>query len=522
MKRIHLKDALLKQLKSARWWRMAAMGLLVCGSSCSSASQYVKNVFQKEPALAQSEDKDGKSAGVEAAHTSKTHKKSGDSSSESLNRDDDQALAKSSKTEKSQESEALATRPGTKGAATGPAKGSRAKEIPAVASNSEAATSQKPDVLKMISKGEDPFAGSDIQQASIEIPEVAKAAQNDAIKHSAEPRTPVASTAGQKAFASAPCPPGSSQSARPFPTAEFAGDEYVCDGGDRKLPVHYEGTNRAGLDVEDTVAEFKDETGKMHVKATNEACVYAPRFGEVRTATLPQEGLAINRAAGHQDKTAVVDVDARTVLDEKVQRDEPWGMDTRARASGLEKRDVDVQMHQAKAAETHVSLLNAYEDFRFIREGQFDRANPAIIALGVTASQEWADGRRPIIVAKDDAGQIVQGRFTAQDYTGVEDRRTPGELKLLKVADKESAHPGDVVTFTIRFDNVGGRELQAIRIVDNLSPRLEYIEGSVSCNLDGRVDVEENGFGGKLLTFEFDKALPGKTGGYVSFQCRVR
>jgi uncharacterized repeat protein (TIGR01451 family) len=417
--------------------------------------------------------------------------------------------------------DALATKPDAKNAVTPASKSTpREKDPPAIASNSHGFAEKKPDVLKMISKGEDPFANSDIQQTSIEIPEVAKAAEKDAaIKHAPEPRKALASMAGGEEAA---CPPSTAPGARPFPTAEFAGDEYVCDGGDKNLPVHYEGTNRAGLDAEDTIAEFKDDTGKMHVKATNEACVYAPRFGEVRTATLPQEGLAVDRAAGHQDKMAVVDVDARTVLDEKVQSDEPWGMETRARASGVEKRDIDVQMHQARSAETHVSLLNAYEDFRFIREGQFDRANPAVVALGVTASQEWADGRRPIIMAKDDSGQIVQGRFTAQDYTGVEDRRTPGELKLLKVADKESAHPGDIVTFTIRFDNVGGRELQAIRIVDNLSPRLDYIEGSISCNLDGRVDVEENGFGGKLLTFEFDNALPGNTGGYISFQCRVR
>jgi uncharacterized repeat protein (TIGR01451 family) len=126
------------------------------------------------------------------------------------------------------------------------------------------------------------------------------------------------------------------------------------------------------------------------------------------------------------------------------------------------------------------------------------------------------------MIAQDQSGQVIQSRAAVEEYVGVEDRRTPGELKLLKVADKSSAHPGDLVTFTIRFDNVGGRDLLKVRIVDNLSPRLQFVDGSISSNFDGALNVTDNGAGGKLLTFEFDQPLKGKTGGFISFQCKVR
>ncbi|MFG0294332.1 MAG: hypothetical protein ACF8PG_00380 [Maioricimonas sp. JB045] len=86
----------------------------------------------------------------------------------------------------------------------------------------------------------------------------------------------------------------------------------------------------------------------------------------------------------------------------------------------------------------------------------------------------------------------------------------------------DTAKPGDVVTFKIHFENVGGRELYEVRIVDNLTPRLQYIEGSASSELDGRVNIEDNGEGSQILTFELFEPLEGKTSGTVTFECRVR
>jgi len=461
-------------LRNREWTHLVMAGLLICGSSCSSASQYVQKTFQR-------------------------------GSQEQV------AEAEAGKTESSRKMAAAAV----------------AKSDAAAVAATEQKTAPQSDVRELIAKGKDPFADSPIQQTSSEqASPFGNPHPADTITHQPHPRTSLsaqlASASATAALPSQDCPPTAPCNARPFPGPEVVGDEYICDGGDKGEPVHYEGTSRAGLGLEDTIAEYRDDTGKTHMKPSTEACVYAPRFASVSSATLPEEDLQVARAVGHQDQNVAGGLATRTVIDEKTQSDEPQGMQMRSRASGLNNRQMDDRLQQSQNVGQQTKTLNAFEDFRFLREGQFDRASNAVIGLGVTAAQEWADGRRPIIVAKAEGGQIVQGRFTAQDYTGVEDRRTPGELQLVKVADRGSAHPGDIVTFTIRFDNVGGRDLSGVRVVDNLSPRLEYISNSISSNMEGKIDVSDNGFGGKLLTFEFDQPLKGKSGGFVSFQCRVR
>jgi uncharacterized repeat protein (TIGR01451 family) len=307
-----------------------------------------------------------------------------------------------------------------------------------------------------------------------------------------------------------------------YPVPEYVGDEYIHDGGDRNLPVHYNGHLRMGLDTEDTVAEWVDDEGRQHVRASNRVSVYAPRFGAVRSATLPEQGVAIDRATGHHDEGAVAGLDTRLVLDEQVQADEVKGMLMRSRASGLEAKAVDDGLHQIVKAGRHHKLINLYEDIQFIRDGEFGRIDRAVLGEAIEAALEWSDDIPPVIVAHDQAGQEVEGRVYAQDMTGVEDRRTPGELTITKLADRKVAKPGDVITFTIRFENTGGRELLGVRVVDNLSPRLVYVEESVDSDRNGSLNVEENGAGGQLLTFEFEDSLPGHSGGWVSFQCRVR
>jgi len=319
------------------------------------------------------------------------------------------------------------------------------------------------------------------------------------------------------------CPPATGivcSTARPFP--EYVGDEYICDGGDKGLPVHYNGTQRMGLDTEDTVAEFMDHTGEQHVKASNKTCVYAPRFASVRTSTGAQLDFNIDKALGHQDQAAVVGLDTMQSLDEKVQRDEAVGMQMRERSSGIEGNAYDGLLAKAVSAKKHVKLIGASEDFQFFRDGMFAKVNPAVIGVMIDAAFDWTGDRGVRIMAVDLNGQEVNGRFTAQDFTGVEDRRTPGDLRIVKVADRNLAKPGDIVTFTIRFDNIGDRELLGVRVLDNLSPRLEFIEGTVDSDLDGKLTVEDNTAGGQLLIFDFEQGLAGQSGGYVSFQTRVR
>ena len=118
-------------------------------------------------------------------------------------------------------------------------------------------------------------------------------------------------------------------------------------------------------------------------------------------------------------------------------------------------------------------------------------------------------------------GETRQSR--AAEVVGKEDqRRTPGRLRIVKLADKKTALPGDVITFTIRYDNLGDRELHHIRIIDNLTPRLEYVDDSATSNRAGKLVVEDNEEGSLVLKFELSQPLPGHTGGVVTFKVKVR
>jgi uncharacterized repeat protein (TIGR01451 family) len=98
----------------------------------------------------------------------------------------------------------------------------------------------------------------------------------------------------------------------------------------------------------------------------------------------------------------------------------------------------------------------------------------------------------------------------------------PGDLCLFKTADKKVAAPGEIVTFTIRYENTGDLPLQNVVIMDNLTPRLEYVDDSATSDRNGRLVTDENGEGSLILRWELDEPLPGRTRGVVGFQARVK
>lgn len=298
-------------------------------------------------------------------------------------------------------------------------------------------------------------------------------------------------------------------------------DEYLCDGGDKHLPVHYNGTDRKGLDTEDTVVEYKDHEGTAYVKASTQACIYAPRFAAVRTVSEPLTGVAIDRATGAHEGTPLASLHGKLGIDQQTQRDSLYAIHMRARASGLENRTTEDTFTKNDRHQLHTKLVNAFMDFGFIRDGKFDKVDIAILEQAIEAAFVWDGDLSVAVFAHDQAGQQVTGRRMAEDITGSEDPRGPGDLQIVKVADKSAAQPGEIVTFMIRFDNVGGKDLFDVRVVDNLTPRLQFIEGSIKSSSPGEMVLEDNGAGGKVLTFQFAEPLKAKTGAFVTFQCRV-
>lgn len=300
-------------------------------------------------------------------------------------------------------------------------------------------------------------------------------------------------------------------------------DEYLLDGGDRDHPVHYQGPYRDGLETEDTVTEYVDHTGKHHVKATNRVAIYSPRFASVRAVTTPSGETAIGRLAGMHESTRDSGVSNRVGPQRHTDSQRLSGVRVRSRASGVNAREGQLDTKNIAALTAHEQLLNTYEELSYFLRGEMLQSNEARLAAGIEAATTWTRDENPVVIATLDSLHEVTAKFRLAEMVGIEDpRKDPGRLEIVKVANTSTAKPGDIVTFAIRYENKGEREVTDVRIVDNLTPRLEYIDDSATSDRDGEINIQDNGEGSLVLTFTLDAPLKEKTSGVITFQCRVR
>lgn len=377
--------------------------------------------------------------------------------------------------------------------------------------------------------GQEPVAR--LPREAIQLAGHDQAAACPPINHNCEPREYV-DTPGcpQDGMPCRTCPPGvglapsyAPVSAPNYPPEPlYYTDEYICDGGDEGYPVHYHGPDMQGLEAEDTVVEFSDNHGKRRVQPSNKVCIYAPRFAAVSSISAPLAGTSIVKAAGAHDGQALAGFNARMRIDEHRDVDQLEALRKRTRASGLDKQQSDGVFDNTVSVEVHSKLINLFESIKFIGDREFSREERLAITDGMAAAGAWSRDLSPVISASDVTGQLVTQSVKLEGYTGVEDPRGPGQLRVVKLADKSVAEIGDTIEFTIRFDNLGGLELNDVVLIDNLTPRLEYVDGSATHTLDGELQVEDNGEGSSKLTFRLTGPLDGKTGGVLKFQCVVR
>lgn len=299
-------------------------------------------------------------------------------------------------------------------------------------------------------------------------------------------------------------------------------DEYLCDGGDRGYPVHYDAFNRLGLDTEDTIAEFVDVDGHRHVKPTTRTCIYAPRFAAIRTVDAAHsEGLVLG-ATTSERTTMGAGIRTRLVANAHAQRDAGVGIRVRSRASGVDADTNRDELDQVDRAAGNTKLVNGFENISFLRSGRIEQEDRPVLARKIAAAVTWSRDQMPFVVATLEGAGEVQATAAAAEVIGREVEIEPARLRIVKLADKQSAQRGEIVKFTIRYDNLGGEPLHHLRIVDNLTTRLEYVDDSADSDRAGRLVVEDNGEGSLVLTFEVDEPVNGGEGGVVSFSARVR
>ncbi|MCR9197537.1 MAG: hypothetical protein NXI04_02735 [Planctomycetaceae bacterium] len=323
------------------------------------------------------------------------------------------------------------------------------------------------------------------------------------------------------------CPPCEVTIAAAGPEQAFAyPDEFIYDGGDRDVPVHYNGGVMAGLDTEDTVVEYSDSEGRNRVTPSNRVAVYAPRFGSVRTVSGLGVGTKVDQAAGAVDFAAPGGLSESRGIDATVAGTPAEGLRMRASASG-----VDVAVPASQSAQASAAAVN-----RKVDQGLESRVNTGLGTLEMTDIRELSlqivdaatSTRRTSQIQTTGSTQATQtyATFRPQATIGVEQNRRKGEIFLTKKATPLIAQPGDTVTFTIEFSNIGDVAVSDVRIIDNLTPRLAYTSGTgqitVSSGGGGSLTVVPNKEGSQMVEFQLDQPLPGGATGTITFDALVQ
>ncbi len=299
-------------------------------------------------------------------------------------------------------------------------------------------------------------------------------------------------------------------------------DEYLLDGGDRDVQANLgpQGELR-GLETEDTVAIFDTIDGRTLIKPSNQVCLYSPRFGAVRKV----ESVIQNE---QQDQLVAARLGVKPYLNQEdrlattaVQPLRPEG-EIGTRQLSIERVEEGVLPAISRLP---IAALQGgfapHEDFLLMRKGIFEESEKAHLQECIDAAITWTHDQAVQVVLEGVAAVDVTGDQRAQATYRVDVPNHPC-LRVIKTASTKMARPGDIVDFTIRFDNMGDQIIERVSLIDNLTTRLEYVPGSAQSSREAEFSTEVNEGDSLALRWDFLEPLPVGAGGLVRFHCRVR
>ncbi len=300
-------------------------------------------------------------------------------------------------------------------------------------------------------------------------------------------------------------------------------DELLFDGYDRGRPVSVdESWNVYGLDTEDTIGHFDTLDGRRLVSPSNRVAIYAPRFGQVRQVADFGFADSTTRSGNLLDRSQMLIAGGRDFSTTTKQFEQTVGEVGTSRASSF----IDETRGIAGRSVTHITGLRnhyaPYENLEIMRFGRFSSAESSRLELGMQSANVWQDNLGLQVAAKLAQPVIAKDVNRVQQLEVIDTDGDNHILRVFKIASQLAARPGDEVEFSIRFDNLSPRAIGNVTLIDNLTPRLEYVPGSAECSLESDFLVSPNAEGSLQLRWEIRKPMPASSGGMIRFKCRVR
>ena len=318
-----------------------------------------------------------------------------------------------------------------------------------------------------------------------------------------------------------PCGPASCLPA-PADRPWISGDEYLCDGGDAGVAAGAGPQGGvSGVEPRDAVVRFQAGE-RPRVLPTNRVCIYAPRFASVRGSVGPSLNKTVENLVSNERTQGQESLGSRQGPKRFTQNQMAELARHRSRASGLLTREFageksEVRVLQGYDVPTHVGGNVTVRGPEIARQRQLGSV------MRVKLKGEGIKTAESAVVTGivEGLGQKVIA-WRPQEMAGVEVPPDKPGLLVLKQVDSAEAEPGDVVTYTIRFRNMGNVPILSVAIVDNLLPRLEYVPRSALGPVGAVFSSAENTAGSTELRWDLrDPVAPGQEG-YVLFRVRVR
>lgn len=300
-------------------------------------------------------------------------------------------------------------------------------------------------------------------------------------------------------------------------------DEAVFNGGDQGKRVTVDSSwNVYNLNPEDTIGHFDTLDGRRLVTPSNQVAIYAPRFAAVRKL----EGLVKSETsvkAGSMDEKTMINVsesqDFSTTTKQHLGLERLQGT---KRASGFRDNTRGVTSDNVTQLFGARNTFETYENLSLIRIGRHQNSEGARLGLGMQSANVWQDNVGLQVSVKGAQPVIVNDVYKVQQIVRIDSDDKHAILRVCKVASKISAKAGEQVDFSIRFDNLTGRPIGNVTIIDNLASRLDYIADSAECSLKANFSSERNEVGSLVLRWEIIDPMPANSGGIIRFRCRVQ
>lgn len=249
--------------------------------------------------------------------------------------------------------------------------------------------------------------------------------------------------------------------------------ECFTDGGDLgpRIGIGPDG-KLGGLNPTDVAAEYT-VGNKRRTATSNRVCVCSPRYA------LRRVELSIGALQSNSGPDAIAQVEGRVVVSA---RTPPMAV-----------------IHREKPIILATKL----------------RPGITLSTLGIA---EFVGLSKPQLVAANAGVKVIGTYVEPEEITSI-----PNELLVTKSVEPAGpVMPGDVVTFTLRYQNATRQAVTDLLLSDSLSGRLQYVPGSARSDRPTNVTTADNEAGSVIVRFEIPGPIPAGQGGVVRFQAKVR